>query len=36
MLREITLTLALVLSVALILASLPLPTKVIITLDIGK
>jgi hypothetical protein len=36
MLREITLTLALVLSVTLILASLPLFTKVIMTLDIGK
>jgi hypothetical protein len=36
MLREITLTLALVLSIALTLASLPLLTKVIITLGIGK
>jgi hypothetical protein len=36
MLREIILTLALVLSIALILASLLLPTKVIITLGISK
>jgi hypothetical protein len=36
MLREIILTLALVLSVALILTSLPLLTKVIITLGVGK
>jgi hypothetical protein len=36
MLREIILTLALVLSVALILISLPLPAKVIMTLVISK
>jgi hypothetical protein len=35
-LREIILTLALILSVALMLISLPLLTKVIITLGIGK
>jgi hypothetical protein len=35
-LREIILTLALVLSIALMLASLPLLIKVIITLNIGK
>jgi hypothetical protein len=36
MLREIILTLALILSIALILISLPLLTKVIITLGISK